>query len=189
MAEEATRAAEKPLNEVYVTFVGLIDNAAVHRITNGMATAMGNGVDQVHLLFQSYGGAVGDGVFLYNYFRALPIGLTLYNLGKVESIATIAFLGAKRRKVSTYATFMIHRTTITEQLATARRLESTTKSLTLDDDRTEAILRDHLKMPDERWKELEYHDVNFSAKDAVGFGIADEVAEFAPPPNTRMYDL
>lgn len=190
MAEETARATtEKPLNEVYLTFVGSIDNAAAHRITQGMSTAMINGVDHVHLLFQSFGGAVGDGVFLYNYFLALPIGLTLYNLGKIESIATIAFLGAKKRKVSTHATFMIHRTVITQERATARRLESTTKSLLLDDERTEAILKNHLKMPEDRWKELEYHDVNFSATEAVEVGLADEVAEFAPPPRTQIFDL
>src|SRR5213080_2998307 len=102
-------------SEVWATFAGPIDQAAVQRALSNLATASGTGVKHVHLLFQSLGGTVGDGVCLYNVFRALPFDLTLYNAGSVQSIAVISYLGAKRRKASTHATFAIHRTVGTTQ--------------------------------------------------------------------------
>ena len=158
---------------VYATFAGTIDQAAVQRMFQGFTGTMSTGTQEVHLLFHSGGGFVGDGIALYNFFRALPIDLTLYNAGTVGSIATIAYLGARKRKTSAYAAFMIHRSYVSPPFATARRLEGTTKSLLLDDERSEAILREHLKLSDEHWRDLEHHDVNFSARQAVDIGLAD----------------
>jgi ATP-dependent protease ClpP protease subunit len=185
----STPAQPEPIEDVYATFAGGIDTASAQRIMQGLATAMNMRVKRVHLLFQSWGGAVGDGVCLYNFFRALPIELTLYNTGNVGSIATIAFVGAEKRKASTYAAFMIHRTSISPQSASASRLKSAAKIAALDDTRTEAILRDRTKLSEDHWKEIEYHDLTLSAKEAVEVGIADEIAEFAPPIGTQIYNL
>jgi ATP-dependent Clp protease protease subunit len=182
--------APAPLpEEVYAAFAGNIDQAADQRLFQGFSGAMAQGVKRVHLLFQSSGGFVGDGIAVYNFFHALPIELTLYNAGAVQSIATIAYLGAKKRKTSAYATFMIHRTVVSPQFASANRLKATTESLILDDKRTEAILREHVTFSAEKWKELDYHDVTFSAEDSVKAGIADEIAEFAPPAGTVVLNV
>ena len=86
-----------PNQESYFAFAGTIDQQALHRLFNGFGFAMGQGVERVHLLFQSTGGLVSDGVCLYNYFKGLPIELAIYNAGSVASVATIAFLGVERR--------------------------------------------------------------------------------------------
>lgn len=175
--------------QVYTTFVGNIDQAAVQRFFIGMATVMATPITDVHVLFQSTGGFIGDGVCLYNYFQSLPFTLTLYNAGSVQSIATIAYLGAKKRKVSTYATFMIHRSYNFPQAATATRLESITHSVRLDDQRTEAILRKHIRLTDAQWNDLDHHDLVFSAEEAIKIGLADEITDFAPPKGTRIYNI
>src|SRR5215217_2667776 len=60
---------------------------------------MAQRVAHVHMLFQSNGGTVCDGVCLYNFFRSLPISLTLYNTGSVAPVAVVAYLGAHERKL------------------------------------------------------------------------------------------
>jgi hypothetical protein len=107
--------------EIYGVFCGNVDQASVARIMSGMATAINNRVPRLHLLFQSSGGLVGDGVCLYNFLKALPIPLTIYNVGSVSSIAALAYLGAEERKVSAHATFMLHRTYASPQAAGAER--------------------------------------------------------------------
>src|SRR4051794_30276298 len=100
-----TDVAQPVAQEIYAAFAGQIDQGAVQRIFQSFAGAMTNKISGVHLLFQSAGGFIGDGVCLYNFFRAMPIDLTLYNAGSVCSAAVIAYLGAKKRKTSAYATF------------------------------------------------------------------------------------
>ena len=175
--------------EVYATCTGMIDQGMVQRIFAGVATASVNKVTHLHVLFQSTGGTVADGVCLYNFFSTLPIDLTLYNGGSIASAAAIAYLGAKKRKASTHATFMLHRaSSIINQPATAGRLKATTQSLVLDDQRTEAILRQHLNLSADQWKEID-QELWLSAAQAVQVGLAHEVAEFAPPLGTTLYNL
>ncbi len=81
--------------DVHATFVGIIEQASIAPLTRCLDFASQSNPPMVHLLFQSAGGMVGDGVFLYNYFRNLPFDLTIYNMGAVESAAAIAFFGRK----------------------------------------------------------------------------------------------
>ena len=176
-------------NEVYAVFCGTIDQNAVQRFFQGMAGVMANKITGVHILFQSTGGFIGDGVCLYKFFQSLPVDLTLYNVGTIASIAAIAYLGAKKRKTSAHATFMIHRSYNFPQAATAARLQAVTQGLTLDDRRTEAILRQHITLSEEKWAELNYNDLVFSGPEAVKIGLAGEVGEFAPPNGTQIYNI
>ena len=183
-------ATATPLpSEVWAVFCGSIDQAAVQRIFQAFGTAMTATVKNIHLLFQSTGGVVGDGVCLYNYFRCLTIDLTLYNVGSVQSIAVVAYLGAKKRKTSARATFMIHRTTYVPQPADAYRLKIATHLVTTDDQRTESILRDHIHLSDGDWSDLNNHEFTFSGEEAVKIGMADEIGEFSPPSGSMIYNI
>ena len=170
-------------------FSGAIDQEAATRIFNGLATISANSVNRVHMLFQSLGGGIGEGVALYNFFRALPFDLTLYNTGTVASIATIAYLGAKKRKTSAFAAFAIHRTQTTTQFVNTQTIKSLADAAVINDQRTEAILRQHITMSSEKWSQFDHNDVIFTAEEAVKVGIADEIREFSPPAGTRIYTV
>lgn len=165
-----------------------MDPASTQRIFNGLTNASAQNVKEVHVLFQSLGGGVGDGIALYNFFRAVTFDLILYNVAQVSSAALIAYLGAKRRKTSRYASFMTHRTTSPAVAMEAGKFKSMMESVLFDDQRTEAILRQHITMPEDKWADLN-NDLWFSAEDAVKFGIADEIAEFAPPQGSKIFNI
>jgi ATP-dependent Clp protease protease subunit len=107
---------------VYAVFSDNINQATVQRIFFNFAVGMANKVTHVHLLFQSSGGFVGDGICLYNFFTSLPIDLTIYNAGTVSSMALIAYLGGKKRKTSSRAVFMMHRSFGANQFVTTARV-------------------------------------------------------------------
>lgn len=175
--------------ETYIAFAGLIDQAALQRFFSAVNFAHQSNVEHIHLLLQSTGGGVGDGVCLYNYLRAMTIDLTIYNSGCVASIATIAYLGAKRRKVSAHASFMLHRTQSTLDHANTAALKAFLESSVLNDHLTEVILRTHIKMPAEKWAQLDNNDLFLTAEEAVEYGFADEIAEFSPPSAARIWSL
>jgi ATP-dependent Clp protease, protease subunit len=189
MSDSLQNAPSTPPSEIYAVFCGNIDQAALQKIFTGLAGAMAQQIAHVHLLFQSSGGFVSDGICLHNLFKALTLDLTIYNAGAVQSVALIAYLGAKRRKTSSRALFMMHRTTSGAQPTTASKLKGLAKSLTLDDARTEEILRDYIKLPDDDWSSLDNQDVFFSGEEAVKTGIAHEIGEFSPPPGTQIFNV
>jgi ATP-dependent protease ClpP protease subunit len=115
--------------------------------------------------------------------------LTLYNTGTIASGATIAYLGAKKRKASAHALFMIHRTQTTTQFANTQAIKSLADSAVINDQRTEAILRQHITMPREKWSQFDYRDIFFTAEESVQAGISDEISEFSPPAGTRIFNV
>ena len=175
--------------EVYAVFCAGIDQASVQRIFAAVATASQNKVQHIHLLFQSTGGSVADGVCLYNFLKTAPIPITLYNVGSVQSVAAIAYLAAQERKVSARATFVFHRVTGTAQAAKAGLLKTVAESVVIDDVRIESIMKEHIQMGEEKWATLDHGDLWFTAEDALKAKIADEIGEFSPPPGKPIFNL
>lgn len=172
--------------ELYGMFAGPIDQAAAQRISNAMMLAINNDVEGIHLLFQSGGGNVGDGIYIFNLFRSLPISLTLYNAGSIASIAVIAYLGAAKRITSSNATFMVHRTHFSPVGATSER-QSAANTAILDEKRIESVLQSKLKLPEDKLKLHSVADLWLSADEAVAAGLATSVGNFTPPKGQRMF--
>ncbi len=188
-AEESALQLQLP-KTVYATFAGTIDQFSLPRIFQNCAAASQGGVEAVHFLFQSTGGIIGDGISLYNFFRTLPFEMHIYNTGSVQSIAIIAYLGAKNRYVSAYGHFMIHKSYFGAQAGTnAAKLKALAEALVMEDDRIEAILRENTDIPEERWAVHPLQDVTFNAKEAIEFGIAHELREFDVPSGNQIFNI
>jgi hypothetical protein len=108
--------------EAYAVFAGVIEQATIQRIFAGLGAAMANKVQRVHLLFQSTGGTVADGLAF-----SLPLlGFALPSLkrrarqrrvedaarpgrpvlGFVKCDAGIVFLGVQRSSVARASSMM-----------------------------------------------------------------------------------
>jgi ATP-dependent protease ClpP protease subunit len=172
--------------ELWAIYCGDINAANVSKLIGGLTVVASSGTKRVHILFQSWGGFIGDGVFLYNALKKLSIEIVLYNAGQVASAATLAYLGAHSRKTTANAVFMIHKSTYNPNAAGADKLKAAADNLAIDDIRVEEILRSHLKLPEELWTQFRFHDVYLTGKDAVTYGMAEEIGEFSPPAGTKV---
>jgi ATP-dependent protease ClpP protease subunit len=123
--------------EIWATYCGDINAANVAKLVNGLTTVGVSGTKRIHILFQSWGGFVGDGVFLYNALKKFSIEVVLYNAGQVASAAAIAFLGAHARKTTANAVFMIHKATNSPNGAGVDKLKVVADNLAIDDGRIE----------------------------------------------------
>jgi ATP-dependent Clp protease protease subunit len=176
--------------EAYGFFFAEINQTTGQRLMDGISAASRDHYDRIHILFQSTGGTVGDGISLYNFIRNAPLEVFLYNTGTVCSVATIAYLGAPKRFVSQHATFMIHRSKpAAHTIPTYEGLKAAVKSLEMDDKRTEAILKRHLQMDDQDWSAFRQSDFWFSASEAVKNGMATDIGDFSAPRGVMVYTL
>jgi len=177
-----------PISEAYAFFFSEINQISGQHFANGVAAATREGIQRLHVLFQSTGGTIADGIALYNFFKACPLDLVFYNSGSISSIATVAYLGAKERVVSKNATFMIHRSTCPPNtIPTVQGLKAALNSLQIDDDRTEAILKEHIRMSEENWSELQYRSYWFTAAEALENGLATRNGDFQPPRGIKIF--
>lgn len=179
--------APPPASEIYATLIGSVDAAMVQRVFAAGPIAVNGGAKKLHLLIHSPGGAVADGIALYNYLLNLPLEIITCNAGTVSSIAAIIYLSGKLRKVSKAATFMIHKSTFTFTApTTADRLKTSAEGLLIDDRRCEMILREHLHLTPERWEIHQRGELTLTAEEGVEFGLAHEIGDWAPPPGAPL---
>jgi hypothetical protein len=59
-------------------------------------------------MLSTQGGSVMHGMNLYNLLRALPIELTIHNVGNVDSIGNVVFFAGSKRFAYAHSTFMFH---------------------------------------------------------------------------------
>lgn len=179
---------QKP-KAAYLVFSAVIDQLAVQRFFALMAGATQEGYDEVHILMQSTGGNIPDGICLYNFFWSLPILIATYNCGSISSAGVTAYLGGHRRYVDPTGTFMIHRATAVFQGANSNAIQSRIPSLIMDDNRTEAILKDHVQLTPEQWAIHKTSDLWLDAKQAVTTALALEEKEFHVPPGEKVINV
>jgi ATP-dependent Clp protease, protease subunit len=136
------------LKIAYIGYCGLIDSSGVTRICGALNTAVNNQFDGVYLCLSSNGGYVGDGIFLYNHIRSLPIQITIHNTGTVASIATTLFVAGHRRLCAPHSIFMMHPVAVggSGPMASAP-LQAALDSALRDEERTENILQSELTFP------------------------------------------
>lgn len=175
---------------IYASIAGPVDQPMVQRVFQSIAVAVNGRVRAIHSILQTNGGAVGEGIALYNYCRAMPIDLHLYNVGTIASIGVIAFLGARHRYASAHATFMIHKSHFVSPTPTdAERSSRAADALKIEDARTLAILCDNLTVSVEEIERHRASELLLDAKTALAWGLIKEIREFTVPPGNVINNI
>lgn len=183
------RSADKPVDAFY-TLSGDVNSDMVKRVFEQVASMTAQGVTDAHVLVQSNGGYVSDGICLYNFLSRSPIKFTMYNGGAVASIAVVVFLAGMRRMASDTARFMIHKSHASAASGTRPdALQIIVDGLVADDHRTEKILKKHVKLTKQHWKIHVSSDLHLTAAQALEVGIIDQIADFAPPKGSRIVSI
>jgi ATP-dependent Clp protease protease subunit len=186
MSEESV----KKETDAYFTLSGDVNSDMVHRVFEAVSGMSEHGVDTAHVLVQSNGGYVSDGLCLYNFMSNAPVNFVMYNAGAVASIAVILFLAGSRRYASETARFMVHKSHATASPgARPDALNIIVEGLRADDARTESILRKHVDLTPEQWGVHQYSDLHLTARDAKVAGMITDVADFAPPKGFHIRNI
>ena len=186
MSEDSTAHA----GEGWFTLSGDVNSDMVHRVFDAVADMTEDRITTAHILVQSNGGYVSDGICLYKYLSKLPIRIVTYNAGAVASIAVILYLAGAQRYASETARFMVHKSHASAPHgARPDALRIIVEGLQADDARTERILRNHVNLQDEHWQTHAYSDLHLTAQEAEEVGLVDAVRDFAPPKGLRVTNI
>jgi ATP-dependent Clp protease, protease subunit len=190
VAEQSDQSAQPPIS--FGTFCRDIDQDAVSRLFEEFAELTERRGAAIHLLFQSTGGLIPEGIALFNYFKTFPVELHLYNVGQVASAALTAFAGAKHRYASTYATFLLHKAAsipTSNAPITAFQHQQLAQTLAVGEARTEEILKSVSQIPPEKWTAYETAYATITAQEARDYGLVEDIREFQPPAGCRLFDI
>jgi ATP-dependent Clp protease protease subunit len=180
----------KQQKEAWFTLSGDVNSDMVHRVFEAVASMTEDGIETAHVLVQSNGGYVSDGLCLYNFMANSPVEFVMYNGGAVASIAVILFLSGTRRYASETARFMIHKSHATASPGSRPdALNIIVEGLRADDARTESLLRKHIELSPEQWGIHQYGDLHLNARDAKTAGLVNDVVDFAPPKGAPLRNI
>jgi len=186
MSEEQTTNE----TDAWFTLSGDVNSDMVHRVFEAVSGMSENGVDTAHVLIQSNGGYVSDGLCLYNFLSNAPVRFVMYNAGAVASIAVILFLAGSKRYASETARFMVHKSHATASPgARPDALNIIVEGLRADDMRTELILRKHIELTPEQWAIHQYSDLHLTSRDAKLARMITDIADFAPPKGVHIRNI
>lgn len=108
-------------------------------------SAISDKCDHIHLMISSNGGSVFHGISTHNYLKGLPVGVTTYNFGTSDSIATVLFCAGDRRVCVPHARFLIHPVTMSFNGQGAfkdKDLDEFMKSVSIDSHNISRIISD-----------------------------------------------
>lgn len=94
--------------KLYLSFAAKVTDQTASSLMHTLAAAIQQGVQELNLLLATPGGSVMHGMALYNYLTALPVALTTFNIGNVDSIGAIVFLAGTHRFACPHSTFTLH---------------------------------------------------------------------------------
>ncbi|WP_251373926.1 ATP-dependent Clp protease proteolytic subunit [Janthinobacterium sp. JC611] len=174
----------------YFTLSGDVNSDMVRRVFNAAADITADKLTTAHILIQSNGGYVSDGICLYNFLSKLPLDIITYNAGAVASIAVTLFLAGRHRHASDTARFMVHKSHATASPGSRPdALSIIVEGLRADDMRTERILRGHVSLTEEQWQVHAYSDLHLTADQALEVGLIESIRDFALPKGQRLTNI
>ena len=180
----------KHSKEAWFTLSGDVNSDMVHRVFEAVDHMTEDGIETAHVLVQSNGGYVSDGLCLYNFMSKSPIEFVMYNGGAVASIAVIMYLSGTRRYASETARFMVHKSHATASPGSRPdALNIIVEGLRADDARTESILRKHVELTPEQWAIHQYSDLHLNSRDARSAGMINDIADFTAPKGAILRNI
>lgn len=99
----------EPKRVIYINYFGAIDMQRVNAIIAVCSNVLAQEKpDELYFLFASPGGEVNSGIVLYNFLCALPVQITMHNVGAVDSIGNVIFSSGDRRYAAPHSSFLFH---------------------------------------------------------------------------------
>lgn len=138
--------------------------------------------DEIHLAISCHGGAMDEGIAIYESLSQLGVEITTHNFGYVQSAALLVYLAGTTRLVAVDATFMIHATSYEpsdSELAsemTDERARDVKEDLDRLDRRNHAIISSATTIPDRLLNMSLSLNQMIIASHAVSWGLAHGIA-------------
>ena len=178
-------------DEIYISFSSMVIPHTAQVLMGALTNAVNNGCTQIHLLLSTPGGTVAEGITLYNFIRALPVPVTTYNIGRVNSIGNVVFQAGAKRLAATTSSFMFHGVgfDITNARMELTHLIDKIRELQNDQTLISTIMVKRTGLSQDMVQDLFQSMAFMNAGEAVKRGIADEVCNIDLPKGVPVQQL
>ncbi len=168
----------------YIGFNAAVDRKAAEQLSSVCGEAIRNGFQEITIALSSVGGLLDHAYYAFAVLEALPIKITTYNLGSIQSAANILFLCGDSRYAVPGATFFFHQTGYEPspgQRMTEAVVSERLKSLRYEDNRTAEILAGKTGRSIKQVRKWQNSELVMDTGTAIQNGLISAVQPFAIP--------
>ena len=154
-----------------------------------LSTLATQGVSRVYLGMNCSGGHIPSGIAVHNYMRAMPFEIVTHNIGNVDSIANIVFLGGSERYACGASTFMFHGAGVSSTPTACLQEKDLLERLDVveaEHKRMSELIAGRTKLSVAECKELFKEQRMRDALWAKNKGFVDEVCDFEIPADRNV---
>lgn len=130
---------------------------------------------EITLYINSPGGSVDSGLALYDVMQAVSCPIRTVCVGLAASMAALIFISGDRRDMLPHSRLMIHDPLIVQTGGSALKLKAVSDDLMETRQITARVIAEHSGRILEEVLEKTATDSFFRAKEAVAFGLADNI--------------
>jgi ATP-dependent Clp protease, protease subunit len=188
--QQQTQPSQPPT--VYISFSAEINAHTTESLIAVFANEINQGKRDFYLMLSTPGGAVMNGLNLYNVLRGLPITLTTHNVGNVDSIGNAVFLAGQRRYACPHSTFMFHGVAFnfTQGVSLDERGSRERLSNILSDQkRIGSIIQERTTLTAKRVRSMFREARTVDSAFAAGCGIVNEIRDVQVPVGCPVLQL
>jgi ATP-dependent Clp protease, protease subunit len=156
------------------------------------AQQVNQGVTHLTLALSTPGGGVDDGIVVYNVLRGLPLHLTTFNIGAVNSIGNAIFLAGADRFAAPGATFLFHGVGFDLNAGTRLEEKNVTdvlQGIRVGQTKIGDIINGRTSIDADEVKGLFFRQETKDTEFALQKRIISEVRDFKVPPGVPFYQL
>ena len=103
-----TPTPTRPPKHAYLSFTAQVSRLTSEVLLSTIDNLVNGGTNQITLMLSTPGGSIFHGITVYNHLKGLPIELTTYNIGTVNSIGNVIYLAGAKRYACKTSSFMFH---------------------------------------------------------------------------------
>ncbi len=188
----AKKTTQHRPSDAYVIFPRMIIPEMAAGLLGAITGLMNGGAQRITVSISSVGGGIPAAFSLYNNLRALPVHLTLHNIGHIASAANVVFVAGDERSASPKATFMFHAPTVT--IEGGAELDETlltqhAKDLADGEGRTREVLKERTKMTAVKIDALKCGQNTLGTDAAKRLGLIDHVVDLQIPEGAQVVTI
>lgn len=178
-------------NPIYISFNAPIVPVSVQALMGTLAKSVQDGYSEINVLLSTPGGEVNQGITLYNFIKALPVTVNMFNIGNVNSIGNVVYQAGTKRTTCEFSSFMFHGVgfDIKNERFELSHFQDKMKSLQNDQSLILEIMVRHTKMSVADIEDLFRKMAFINAQESLQHGISDEVANVSVPSGTPIEQL
>ena len=112
-SKPSAKPEQNPKRTVIINFFIEVNPITVNPLLQLVNAQLRNGAQRITLLISSTGGETTSAFTGYNYLRGVPAEVTTFNVGNVDSAATVLYCAGKNRYSLPGTRFVLHGTALT----------------------------------------------------------------------------